>query len=96
MEFPHLDTSIPGYRTGPESENFPSTQRPSRIEYTFGNSSTALGSWLTMITVFLYSVDKELRSPAIAFPLVVSKFPVGSSARIKAGSLAKARAMILL
>ena len=69
------------------------TKCPSRIVPIEGNCSTTVGSWLTNTTVFPYAVDKDRRSFVIARAFSVSKFPVGSSARIRAGSLASERAM---
>ena len=65
---------------------------PSRIAWTVGNTSTVFGSWLTMMTVLPCSVASDLSRLAIAAALVESRLPVGSSARISAGSLASARA----
>ena len=56
---------------------------------------TTLGSCVTIIKVFPLSA-KFIKSSTIDFPVSLSKFPVGSSARISLGSLINARATATL
>src|SRR5208337_1167429 len=79
-----VEEDVPPYH---DSAILPSTSWIVRCAY-----SAIFGSWVTMITVFP-SRCRPQRISMIWFPVLLSRFPVGSSQRRIFGSLTRARAM---
>ena len=72
---------------------FDAVDLPSRIQMMRSETSSILKSWVAEMIVTPRSLFIWRSSSMIALPVLRSRLPVGSSARMMAGSLAKARAM---
>ncbi len=66
--------------------------RPSLRQICRGQWAATSGSWVTMMIVRPWPL-RSPRSPRISSPVRLSRLPVGSSARMMAGSVTRARAM---